>query len=273
MAAAGYGKRSAPDQAPRTREMFAHLPVREAYIATYVDRLPDGAAMDVKTLAKALPYGQQAIRSALTNLSEAGHLRRVRETVGEGRTQWVWRTHFSRTARDDAWWDKYLKVDAPPEPKAQAATAPAEEPEAYETLAAVGRADSRMGLSHAECVALAPLAALWLARGVTREALVRALTAGLPAVVHAPGALARTRLRDKLPPEPPRSAATAVVRLLECTGCGTPGRPEALAGGLCRACHGRPPEEPAPVDVAALAAAARAASRAGRDRFVTSLSR
>ncbi|MEV4435851.1 hypothetical protein [Streptomyces sp. NPDC049585] len=270
MAAAGYGKRSAPDQAPRAREMFAHLPAREAYIATYVDRLPDGAAMDVKTLARTLPYGQQAIRSALTNLSEAGHLRRVREMVGEGRTQWVWRTYFSRTARDDAWWEEHLEVDAPPEPKAQAA--PTEEPEAYEALAAVGRADSRMGLSHAECVALAPLAALWLARGATREALVRALTAGLPAVVHAPGALARTRLRGKLPPEPPQPAAP-VVRLLECTGCGTPGRPEALAGGLCRACHGRPPEEPATVDVAALAAAARAASRAGRDRFVTSLSR
>lgn len=43
MANPGYGKRSAPDQRPRTAHDFAHLPPREAAIAAYLDRLPDGA--------------------------------------------------------------------------------------------------------------------------------------------------------------------------------------------------------------------------------------
>lgn len=100
MAASGFGKRSAPDQAPRTRDDFAHLPAREAAIAAHIDRLPDGAAVDIKTLAEEIPaYGQQAVQTALNNLSDADHLPRIRETGGEGRTQWVTRSYFSRTAR------------------------------------------------------------------------------------------------------------------------------------------------------------------------------
>jgi hypothetical protein len=38
-----YGKRSTPDQRPRPAHDFAHLPPREAAIAAYLDRLPDGA--------------------------------------------------------------------------------------------------------------------------------------------------------------------------------------------------------------------------------------
>ncbi|WP_405686696.1 hypothetical protein [Streptomyces sp. NBC_01387] len=46
--------------------------------------------MDVKTLAKAQPqYGKQPAAAALNALSVAGHLRRIRRSVGEGRTQWV----------------------------------------------------------------------------------------------------------------------------------------------------------------------------------------
>ncbi|WP_143688517.1 hypothetical protein [Streptomyces barkulensis] len=115
MAAPGYGKRSAPGQLPRKRSDFEHLPPREASVAAHIDRLPDGAAIDTKTLARELPaYGQQAVRSALNALSRAGHLRRMRETVGEGRTQWVYRTYFSRTARDDAWWGAFLREGTPP---------------------------------------------------------------------------------------------------------------------------------------------------------------
>ncbi|WP_050513899.1 hypothetical protein [Streptomyces capuensis] len=109
LAAPGYGKRSAPDQNRRHRDDFTGLPEREAFIAAFIDRLPDGAAMDVKTLAATQPrYGQQAVRSALTHLSTAGHLRRVQETVGNGGTQWVYRTYFTRTARNDTWWHHFL---------------------------------------------------------------------------------------------------------------------------------------------------------------------
>ncbi|MFH8556514.1 hypothetical protein ACH4FE_23305 [Streptomyces celluloflavus] len=124
-AAPGYGKRSAPDQRPRRPADFAHLPPREASIAAYLDRLPEGADIAVKTLAKVLPdYGQCALRTALRHLSEAGHLRRITEirggtggTGGTGSPRWVTRTHFSRTARDDIWWAAFSTGDVPKEPE------------------------------------------------------------------------------------------------------------------------------------------------------------
>ncbi|MDJ1643447.1 MarR family transcriptional regulator [Streptomyces pakalii] len=121
MAKPGYGKRSVPGQQPRTRDDFALLPTRERYVAGFVDHLPDGAAMSVKQLAKQLPlYGQQAISTALKALSVAGHLRRVRCAVGAGdQTRWVFRTFWSRTARDNEWWTTYLATE-----KASQAAAP-----------------------------------------------------------------------------------------------------------------------------------------------------
>lgn len=112
MARVGYGKRSVPAQEPYRQQDFGHLPIREGCIAAFIDRLPDGSAIDTKSLAKALPlYGQQAVRSALRNLAEAGHLRRVKETLGEGRPQWVQRTYFSAEPRSVAWWHAYLNDD------------------------------------------------------------------------------------------------------------------------------------------------------------------
>ncbi|KJY41185.1 hypothetical protein VR41_13740 [Streptomyces sp. NRRL B-1568] len=269
MARPGYGKRSAPDQEPRNKDTFAHLATREAYIATYIDRLSEGAAMDVKTLAKDLPpFGQQAVRTALQKLSEAGHLRRVREPVGEGGTQWVFRTYFSRTPRDDAWWKRFLTGGVTPQPEPEAERQ--QKPAAYEALAAVGRKDARMALSAAECEALAPLADEWLARGTSATELVSALTAGLPPVVHSPAALAGKRLTTKMPPE--RAPASTPGRVMECTHCGRPGRPEALPGGLCRPCHGEREPESHPDAAAAVHArtdALRAASRAGRDQYLS----
>ncbi|MGW0647154.1 MarR family transcriptional regulator, partial [Streptomyces badius] len=124
MAKPGYGKRSAPDQQRRTRDDFALLPTRERYVAGFVDHLPDGAAMSVKHLAKQLPlYGQQAISTALNALSVAGHLRRVRCPVGAGdETRWVFRTFWSRTARDNEWWTTYLATETAAQTAAPAAT-------------------------------------------------------------------------------------------------------------------------------------------------------
>ncbi|MFB8069715.1 MarR family transcriptional regulator [Streptomyces californicus] len=126
MAKPGYGKRNAPDQRPPAREDFALLAARERYVAGFIDRLPQGAAMSVKQLAKHLPlYGQQAIGTSLNSLSVAGHLRRVRSrlTTGTGagkgtgtgagagkggEVRWTFRTFWSRTARDNEWWNTYL---------------------------------------------------------------------------------------------------------------------------------------------------------------------
>ncbi|UCA54066.1 MarR family transcriptional regulator [Streptomyces sp. WA6-1-16] len=127
MAKPGYGKRSTPGQQPRTRDDFALLPTRERYVAGFVDHLPDGAAMSIKQLAKQLPlYGQQAISTALNALSVAGHLRRVRCAVGAGdETRWAFRTFWSRTARDNEWWNTYLATET-----AARTAAPAEPPAA-----------------------------------------------------------------------------------------------------------------------------------------------
>ncbi|MFS0694554.1 MarR family transcriptional regulator [Streptomyces nitrosporeus] len=109
----GYGKQTVHGQHPSNSQDFAFLPVRERYVAGYVDRLPDGAAMDIKSLAKDLPlYGQMAIGSALRALAVAGHLRRVRCRVESGgQYRWVTRTHWSRTAHDNEWWTARLSGD------------------------------------------------------------------------------------------------------------------------------------------------------------------
>ncbi|MGQ4384648.1 hypothetical protein [Streptomyces sp. SAS_270] len=262
MANPGYGKRSAPDQLPARAGTFGHLPAREAYVAGFLDRLPDGAAMDAKTLAKALPlYGQAAIRTALNNLSAAGHLRRVRRRAEDNDTgtRWVFHTYWSRTARDNEWWARLLDGDATGEVRSDAVQGvvptemtptPEDAPDdvrpkagpspAYAVLARLGSTEPRLALSHADCVALETLATDWLARGADVSHLVRSLTTGLPEQVHSPRALAQRRLRDKMPPElPERPAppARAPRTLMECTNCGAPGRPEALPGGLCRACR------------------------------------
>ncbi|WP_030336017.1 hypothetical protein [Streptomyces sp. NRRL B-1381] len=119
MAKPGYGKRNAPDQRPPARDDFSLLPARERYVAGFIDRLPQGAAMSVKQLAKHLPlYGQQAIGTSLNSLSVAGHLRRVRArlTTGTsrckgGEVRWISRTFWSRTARDNEWWNTYLATE------------------------------------------------------------------------------------------------------------------------------------------------------------------
>ncbi|MGW7067625.1 hypothetical protein ACWGII_30000 [Streptomyces sp. NPDC054855] len=248
MAKPGYGKHSVPGQAPRRKGDFDHLPVREAYLAAYIDRLPEGTAIDIKTLAREQPrYGQQAVQTALNSLTEAGHYRRVRVPLGDALTQWVFRTYFSRTARDAEWWARFLTDDVPdtgtdPTPRKTRS-------EAYDALARLGAADNRLTLSAAECAALEELAAQWLARGTTPEGLVRVLTAGLPEQVHSPGAFVRRRLRDKLPPE---SAPRRQI-LVECTGCGIPALPERLPAGLCTGCRGRRTgAAPAPAPTAAL---------------------
>uniref|UniRef100_A0AAU2VY62 MarR family transcriptional regulator n=1 Tax=Streptomyces sp. NBC_00008 TaxID=2903610 RepID=A0AAU2VY62_9ACTN len=144
-----YGKRTAPEQRPPSAHDFALLAERERYVAGYIDRLPDGSAMDVKSLAKALPlYGQMAVGSALRALSAAGHLRRVRCQVvdADSQSRWVTRTFWSRTARDSEWWITFahagdqrtipLPETEPAAPPPLWAATPPEEPMAAEARTA-----------------------------------------------------------------------------------------------------------------------------------------
>ncbi|WP_217245411.1 MarR family transcriptional regulator [Streptomyces sp. AC602_WCS936] len=297
MANPGYGKRTAPAEpgAAFRPVDFSHLPAREAYIAAYVHRLPEGAAMDVKSLAKALPlYGQQAVRSALNFLSRAGHLHRVRglASTGDGGTRWVFRTFWSSTARDSAWWARLLgggsaleattpagdtpEVTPSSEPSPAPTTPETHRATAYQTLARLGRVEPRLALSDADCHALTDLVVPWLERGASPVSLMKALTAGLPDPVHAPRGFVARRLRDKLPPMPtPQLTPDApeprlLGRLMpECTECGVPGRPAAFVGGLCQGCRTVCPGHsmqgavhPAPTSAATLA---REAVRTARD--------
>ncbi|MFE9782035.1 MarR family transcriptional regulator [Streptomyces sp. NPDC005775] len=295
MAQPGYGKRSAPDQLPVRPDDFALLPPRERYVAGFIEHLPEGAAMSVKCLAKQIPlYGQQAIASALTALSVAGHLRRVRCAVGVGdEVRWVFRTFWSRTARDNEWWANRLTPGAPqpvraPLPVPVAASVPESAPPpvvppqrtamepapeapspAYLALARLGTVDNRLTLSAADCSALEELAERWFARGASADYLTGALTAGLPAEVISPPGFVRGRLIEKLPPvlptapTPPPVGTLVPHVMMECTDCGAPGPAAALPDGLCRSCR-RPktstasaPEPPAERDVTALVAGLR----------------
>ncbi|MGG2465834.1 hypothetical protein ACO0M4_39760 [Streptomyces sp. RGM 3693] len=256
LAKPGFGKRSAPDQRPRRATDFAHLPRREASIAAYLDRLPEGADVSVKTLAKVLPdYGQCALRTALRRLSEAGHLRRFTEPciVGSGSPRWVTRTYFSRTARDDSWWAALPTGNVPQaetDEHRPANLVPSRpHSPAYALLAGLGRTEPRLTLSAADCTSLAPHAAEWLARGASPDQVLAALTAGLPTPVHHPARFVLSRLSAKLPPvtqaptapvaTPTTQAAapTTPLRIMECTVCRAPGRPAALPGGICRDCR------------------------------------
>ncbi|MGW2472849.1 MarR family transcriptional regulator [Streptomyces sp. NPDC001665] len=267
-ASPGYGKRAVPGQNPPTADDFAFLPERERYIAGYVDTLPDGAAMNIKSLAKCQPlYGQMAVGSALRALAVAGHLRQVRCAVGGGEgIRWVTRTFWSRTARDNEWWTVFLAAEeghcAPQVPVSPPPWAPADEPAAeapppapvlpkqraeesqgpspaYVALAGLGRTDPRLALSAADCTALEQLAAQWFARGADADYLTRALTAGLPEAVDSPVGFVRRRLRDKVPPDLPAFAAQAAPArslMIECVDCGAVGRPAAFRDGLCGPC-------------------------------------
>ncbi|QNE79150.1 MarR family transcriptional regulator [Streptomyces finlayi] len=304
MAKPGYGKRSAPDQlrTPPT-EAFALLPGREQHIAAFIDRLPEGASMSVKTLARQLPlYGQQAVSTALTALSVAGHLRRVRCLVGASdQVRWVFRTYWSRTAHDNEWWATHLAAETAPAglpPKApispdpvQPAPAPAPAPAvpkqpnaartvptasspaspAYRALAQLGCVEPRLPLSAADCEALEEQATEWLDRGATPAYLIQALTAGLPEVINSPRGFVHRRLKDKLPPRLPTApaATSAPPRsvMMECTQCGVPGPPEALPDGLCRTCR----KPAAGADTATEPATSRAATEAVAQRDVHTL--
>ncbi|MEV2192618.1 hypothetical protein AB0I02_16755 [Streptomyces phaeochromogenes] len=274
MANPGYGKREAPDQLPRTAHDFAHLPPREAAVAAYIDRLPGGADISVKTLAKTLPYGQCALRTALNNLQRAGHLRRGREHLADsGSLRWITRTWFSRTARDDDWWAAFTRGDVPKEPsEPPAGQGGPTRSRAYILLAALGRTTPSLSLSARACEDLAPLVTEWFARGASDEHVLQSLTAGLPTPVHSPAALVHNRLTTKLPPEPePTPPPRPPLRVLECAKCGTPGRPEALPGGICGPCRGEaaPPRPSVPLTSTAVhahAAAARAAMVDRRER-------
>nr|WP_329532814.1 helix-turn-helix domain-containing protein [Streptomyces sp. NBC_01450] len=206
-------------------------------LAVYIQSLPTGARVDIKTLAARFPEGPTRIAAALRELETHGYLRRTRERTPGGRI--VTRTvscnqpghHGTGTA-----------VDTPSRPTRR--PAPAERPPrkllpavpqpaypsptllrtATDLLAGLRRHDPRLLLSATDAEHLAPGVAAWLERDLVPSAVQHALTADLPPEdLRRPAALLAHRLAAQLPPPPPFRAPAPPpdVRhpLQNCEGC------------------------------------------------------
>ncbi|MEU1480732.1 helix-turn-helix domain-containing protein [Streptomyces sp. NPDC005760] len=219
-------------------------------LALYIQSLPAGASVDIKTLATRFPEGRDRIAAALRDLETHGYLRRTRERVPGGRV--VTRTvscnrpgHRPRAGEDRA--PGPPKKRQPPRKKLLPAVpqpgypAPALIQQAIELLATLRRHDPRLLLSATDAEHLAPGVAAWLERDVTPTAVRDALTARLPMdPLHRPAALLAHRLTAQLPALPPilPPAPPPEVRhpLQTCDGCDRAFR--APDPGRCRDCRG-----------------------------------
>ncbi|WP_432280622.1 helix-turn-helix domain-containing protein [Streptomyces luomodiensis] len=243
-------------------------------LSAHIQSLPDGAQVDIRTLAGRFPEGRDRIAAALRELERYGYLERVRERTPEGRI--VTRT-FSyndpgatrarrragetqlREAvrppapppRTDPGPAPLPRVDpvqppppptsAPPRPRTpQADPAPHGTPAraAASLLAELRRDDDRLLLPERDVRRLAPAVTTWLERGAAPEAVRRTLSANLPPDLRHPAALLAHRLTALLPPPLPTAQPTsrpAVVPLQNCDGCDRAFR--APQPGRCRDCR------------------------------------
>ncbi|WP_406158487.1 helix-turn-helix domain-containing protein [Streptomyces canus] len=223
-------------------------------LALYLQSLPAGAPVDIKTLAARFPEGRDRIAAALRDLETHGYLRRTRERVPGGRI--VTRTvscnrpgHRGRAGGDQA--PGPPKRRQPPRKRLLPAVpqpgypAPALLQQATDVLAGLRRHDPRLFLSATDTEHLAPGVAAWLERDLTPTAVRDALTAHLPAEpLHRPAALLAHRLAAQLPPLPPYRppAPPPEVRhpFQTCDGCARVFR--SPVPGRCRDCRGDLPE-------------------------------
>ncbi|TQF04849.1 hypothetical protein E6W39_24745 [Kitasatospora acidiphila] len=88
---------------------------------------------------------------------------------------------------------------------------------AERVLLSLRKLDERLVLGSREAARLAPLAAEWLARGVSVAGLRHALSNGLPVPLKCPAALLRHRLTEKMPDD---EADQLPLKLAMCGDCG-----------------------------------------------------
>ncbi|MEU7054657.1 helix-turn-helix domain-containing protein [Streptomyces sp. NPDC046197] len=193
-------------------------------LAVYIQSVPTGAPVDIKTLAARFPEGTTRIAAALRELETHGYLRRTRERTASGRI--VTRTVSCNQPGRQRTRDHETPEAAPPKPPARrAATAPQQKPArpralpdvpkpaytspallqtATEVLAGLRRTNPRLLLSATDAEHLAPGVAAWLERDLTPTAVRHALTSDLPPEpLRRPAALLAHRLTAQLPPLPP----------------------------------------------------------------------
>ncbi|WP_324789983.1 helix-turn-helix domain-containing protein [Streptomyces sp. H51] len=193
-------------------------------LAVYIQSVPAGTPVDIKTLADRFPEGRTRIADALSELEDHGYLSRTRERTPTGRI--VTRTVSCNQPGRHRDHDRGASETAPPKPPARrAATAPQQEPPrrralpavpkpayssptllqtATEILAGLRRKDPRLLLSATDAEHLAPGVVAWLERDLTPTAVRHALTDDLPAEpLRRPAAFLAHRLTAQLPPLPP----------------------------------------------------------------------
>ncbi|MFI5768670.1 helix-turn-helix domain-containing protein [Streptomyces sp. NPDC051658] len=212
-------------------------------LSTYIQSLPAGARIGIKTLAERFPDSEARIAAALRELEAHGYLSRTRERLPNGRV--VTRTcsynQPSGTAqRHPAPAPKPRRqpsrpAPAPtPEPAPSPAPAPAKAPPpplpqprkelpqliraATALLTDLPRHAPQIHLAEKDVILLAPAAATWFERGATPAALRHALTHDLPQPLKHPAKLLRHRLTALLPP-PPTPDMPAAAPLQNCDRC------------------------------------------------------
>ncbi|MGW3007315.1 helix-turn-helix domain-containing protein [Streptomyces sp. NPDC001219] len=217
-------------------------------LAAHIQSLPEGAPVDIRTLARRFPEGRGRIAAALRELEAYGYLERVRQRTDDGRMVTVTLSYNNpsatraRRARESAEQAKRHTATAPPRPSpdpapvrqpphpspaAQPPSAPQPQPQsppppeprtrahhapASALLANLRRDDPRLLLSVRDIQRLTPPVAAWLERGATPDAVRDALTTGLPPTLRHPAALLAHRLTDLLPPPLPPTPPAAPAR-------------------------------------------------------------
>ncbi|WP_330478021.1 helix-turn-helix domain-containing protein [Streptomyces platensis] len=232
-------------------------------VGTHILSLPEGASVDIRTLAARFPEGRDRIAFALRELEAHGYVERVRERTAEGRV--ITRTYAHSapgvtgpSQGDEEREDGPSPVAAEP-PRPQTPTTPAvEEPSdsgehhtaARALLVALRRTDDRLTLPERDVRRLAPAVAAWFENGASTAAVHRTLTADLPPDLKNPAGLLAHRLRELLPPPLPAGPETppgpdrAEGRpprpdpFQTCDGCERAFR--GREAGLCRDCRGEP---------------------------------
>ncbi|MER7793136.1 helix-turn-helix domain-containing protein [Streptomyces sp. NPDC097640] len=232
-------------------------------LGAHIQSLPDGAAVDIRTLAGKFTEGRDRVAAALRELEEYGYIKRIRERTPEGRivtrtlSYNVPRATGTRRAAEPVT-EPVAERPAPPAPervvRPAAATPPppssgtapalpepnAPTPQRHHTAAALlaelRRDDARLLLAERDVRRLAPAVAAWLERGAAPDAVRRALTASLPPDLRHPAALLTHRLTALLPPPlPAAEPRSRPVPLQNCDGCDRAFR--APSPGFCRDCR------------------------------------
>ncbi|WP_405767253.1 hypothetical protein OG539_20230 [Actinacidiphila glaucinigra] len=251
--------------------------------------LPEGSRETLQSIGEKMPEGRIALRRARQQLEAEGYVH-TRRTQSRETGRWTTRVLVSNVPLRDpaeieaafaapggsvltAGAPSVRSVGASPKGENKEENTSHPEPPADEPLVAraaaalqrLGRREARLALGVAEAVRLAPLAARWLAHGVSELELRTALSSGLPHTVHSPAGFVARRLRDKLPaPRPARDPAAPATPLPECPGCGDPLPPGRT--GPCPPCSTAAPAPDAASDTPRGAALVRAGITRQRPR-------